>query len=628
MVPDPAHAPETMRLGHDVELDLRARRLSRAGRVLKLERIPAEILLLLVERAGQLVTRQEIVDRIWGQGVFLDTDNSINGAIRKIRQTLNDDAEQPRFVETITGRGYRYIGPVHVRAESEPTVAVESVTPQPARRRWLLGAAAVLGVGALAGIWLLSARSTSQPPAQGRLMLAVLPFENLTGDAGQDYFSDGLTEEIIIQIGRLNPERLGVIARASVQRYKRNHDGLAAVARELGVQYALEGSVRRGSERLRVAVRLIQVHDQTLLWSQEYDRKPEDLLGIQAEIAHAVASEIPLGLDERHAAMTPHAGPSPPAYEAYDLYLKGRYFWNKRTPEGFQQAIGWFEQAIARDPKYARAYAGLADSYALIASWLLATPAEVIPKARAAALKALEIDPNLAEAHTSLALITQNHDWDWRSAEKEFRRAIELDPNYVTGHHWYAEHLAFQGRFDEALAEIDRARRLDPLSLIIATDTGAILFFARQYDRAIEEFRAVLAVEPTFGRASIIAFAYLEKGQVAEALAQVDTMVKHVDGPWPWAYRAHISGRAGRMADAQRALQKMQQTAGPAYLPVLYSTAYVGMGRHDEALAWLEKAYRDRSHILVPLKVEPLFDPLRSDPRFQDLLRRVGLGGK
>ena len=373
MVPDPAQAPATLRLGHDVELDLRTRRLSRAGRVLKLERIPAEILRLLVERPGQLVTREEIVDRVWGQGVFLDTDNSINGAIRKIRQTLNDDAEQPRFVETITGRGYRFVGPVNVPADGEPareiaeaglpraTVADESTPRTPARRRWLMGAAAVLGGVVVAGIWLMSSRSGPQPQAQGRLMLAVLPFENLTGDAGQDYFSDGLTEEMIIQIGRLDPERLGVIARASVMRYKRNHDGLEAIGRELGVQYALEGSVRRDSQRVRVAVKLSQVQDQTHVWSQQVRPRATDLLGIQDEIANAVADEIQLRLGERRAASPPLAKLSPPAYEAYDLYLKGRYFWNKRTPAGFEQAIGWFEQAIARDPNYARAYAGLAD---------------------------------------------------------------------------------------------------------------------------------------------------------------------------------------------------------------------------------------------------------------------------
>ena len=581
MVPDPAQAPATMRLGHDVELDLRTRRLSRAGRVLKLERIPAEILRLLVERPGQLVTREEIVARVWGQGVFLDTDNSINGAIRKIRQTLNDDAEQPRFVETITGRGYRFVGPVHVPADGEParetaeagiprpTVADESATRTPARRRWLMGAAAVLGGVVVAGIWLMSSRSGPQPQAQGRLMLAVLPFENLTGDAGQDYFSDGLTEEMIIQIGRLNPERLGVIARASVMRYKRNS------RRPRGHWTRAGRPVRAGGKRstgFTAGTRRGQAQS---------GPGPDTCLvpGVRPRATgppRAFRTKSPTRSPTRSSSGWASGVPQvrlsrgsrrPPTKRTTCISRAGISGTSAHQP-GFEQAIGWFEQAIARDPNYARAYAGLADSYALMASWLLAPPAEVIPKARAAALKALQIDPNLAEAHTSLALITQNHDWDWRTAEKEFRRAIELDPNYVTGHHWYAEHLAFQGRFDEALAEIDRARQLDPLSLIIATDTGAILFFARQYDRAIEQFRAVLAVEPTFGRASLIAFAYVEKGQLAEALAHVDTWVKHEDGPWPWAYRAHIYGRAGRKADAQRALQKMQQTNGVVYLPV------------------------------------------------------------
>src|SRR5260370_9030518 len=333
-------------------------------------------------------------------------------------------------------------------------------------------------------------------------MMAVLPFENLTGDVGQDYFSDGLTEEMIAQLGRLDPQRLGVIARTSVMHFKHSQEQLDQIGRELGVQYVLEGSVRRDADKVRISAQLIQVKDQTHLWAEQYDRGLTSLLALQGEIAQEIADEIhlTLGGDHKRIAADPKPAASPSSYEAYDLYLKGRYFWNKRTVQGFQQAIEYFQQAITKDPNYARAFAGFADSYALVSSYRFPPQQQLMPSARTAALRALQIDDSLAEAHTSLALITENYDWDWQTAEKEYRRAIQLDPNYATAHHWYAEYLSFQGRFDESFRESEPARQLGPLSLIIAADNGAILYFYRQYDRAIEQFRAVLEMEPNFPR--------------------------------------------------------------------------------------------------------------------------------
>jgi tetratricopeptide (TPR) repeat protein len=314
---------------------------------------------------------------------------------------------------------------------------------------------------------------------------------------------------MIAQLGRLDPQHLGVIARSSVMRYKHGQQQLDHIARELGVQYVLEGSVRRDSDEVRISAQLIQMKDQTHLWARQYDRELSGLLALQGEIAQEIADEIQLTLGDDHKRIATdlnHAA-SPSSYEAYDLYLKGRYFWNKRTRQGFQQAIDYFQQAVSKDTNYARAYAGLADSYALMSSYGFASPNDLMPKARAAALRSMQIDDGLAEAHTSLALITENFDWDWQTAEREFRRAIQLDPNYATAHQWYAECLSFQGSFDEALRESERARQLDPLSLIISTDDGAILYYSRQYDRAIEHFRAVLAMEPSFPRAHMVIFA-------------------------------------------------------------------------------------------------------------------------
>ena len=319
---------------------------------------------------------------------------------------------------------------------------------------------------------------------------------------------------------------------------------------------------------------------------------------------------------------------SPKSAEAQELYRKGMYFWSKRTVGGFQQAIEYFQQATTIDPNYALAYAGLANSYTLLTGYSSASSTLYMPQARAAALRALELDERLAEAHTALALIVQNHDWDWQTAGKEYRRAIELNPNYATAHQWYAEHLMWLGRFDEALGESERAHQLDPLSLIIATDNGAILYFSRQYDRAIEQCHTVLRKDPNFGRAAgIVAYAYVEKGMFEQALADEEILRRfYGEGPWHWSLLAYIYGRAGQLGKARRELEKLERLSRHELLnPVIMLWAHLGMGNKEEALADLEKAYSEHFNNLTALKVDPAFDPLRSDPRFQDLLRRVGL---
>lgn len=623
--------PDIVNFGEDFALDRRLRELRRLDRVLKLERIPMDLLLLLVERAGDLVTREEIVARIWGKDVYLDTDNSINGAIRKIRQVLKDDPEQPRFLQTVTGRGYRFIATVIVPPVEAPAAVPPSTLPAPAetvrasrRRRWpvLVGACVVI-VAVVAGYLFWTRAQTRPSPSQGRLMLAVLPFENLTGDPNQDYFSEGLTEEMITELGRLDPQHLGVIGRTSVMHYKGADVPIAQVGRELGVQYVLEGSVRRSSDRVRITAELVQVKGQTHVWARDFDRRLNDFLSVQSEIAQEIADSIQLSLAGASAA--PRNEPA--NYEAYDLYLRGLYEWNKRTPDALRKSQSYFQGAIDKDPQFAPAYAGLADAYALMGTYDYAAADEVMPKASAAALHSLQIDPSLPEGHTALALIAENYNWDWETAEKEFRRAIELDPNYATAHHWYAECLAFQGHFDEALAESERARQLDPLSLIIAADNGAILYFSRQYDRAIERFRATLDLDPTTSRAYLIIGAYAQKGDYESALRAVDQWQRVLPGPWIANSRSYIYGRAGRTADARAArlqLEKECRTATVACEPLLAS-AYAASGDREQALAYLEQAYRKHSGTLTALKVDPVFDPLRSDPRFQDLLRRVHL---
>jgi len=639
VAPEPVRTQPTIRFGDDFEFDPRAYQLRRSGRTLKLERTPMEVLLFLIEQKDQLVTREQIAERIWGKNTFLDTDNSINGAIRKIRQVLNDDPDHPRFVQTVTGRGYRFIAPVEEISGYRRSVAkIPSIGAGPAIEvqglrgpRWLVlvGICAALTIAAFAAYFGGSRSRVRPQPSGERLMLAILPFQNLTGDTSQDYFSDGMTEEMISQLGNLDPQHLGVIARTSVMHYKGGQAPLDQIGRELGVQYVIEGSVRRDAGRVRISAQLIQVKDQTHVWARQYDREVKDLLALQAEIAREITDEISLTLGDPHrfdSARDPaSSSAAATSYETYDLYLKGRYCWNKRTMAGFQEAARYFQQAIAKDPGYAQAYAGLADTYGLMSTWGWVSQNEFMPRARDAALKALELDDALAEAHASLALIAENYDYDWQTAEEEFRRAIQLDPNYATAHQWYAEYLSWQGRFDEALVESEQARRLDPMSLIIATDHGAILYYARQYDRAIAQFRAVLDMEPHFNRATMIVSAYVEEGRFQEAMDEVERSLPPDDSPWTCSVKAYVYGRWGRTAQAQQAMAKLEQTIQrvPGQQTSVLLTAYLGTNQKDQGIALLQKAYAEHSHTVVDLKVGPAYDPWRSDPRFQDLLRRM-----
>jgi TolB-like protein/DNA-binding winged helix-turn-helix (wHTH) protein/Tfp pilus assembly protein PilF len=639
----------------------RTRELYKHGSKVKVRPQPLQLLNLLLSRAGDVLTREELRQQLWSSETFVDFEHSLNTSVKEMRAVLNDSANEPQYIQTLPRLGYRFIAPVEIverendrppsrqqvdtssfsQAGSAPVVrefGVAEFPPAnspdvplvrvPSWRWWALPGLAAMLVVIAVGLLQWSRPRTRPELVNGSIMLAVLPFENLTGDAGQEYFSDGLTEEMIAQLGRIDPQHMGVIARTSVMHYKNSAEQLDQIGRELGVQYVLEGSVRRDSDKVRITAQLIRTKDQTHVWTHQYDREVNSLLSLQGEIAQEISDAIQVTLGERKPGEVspppiPHA---PKSYAAYDLYLQGRYFWNKRTTQGLQQAVECFEQAIAKDPDYARAYAGLADSLALMSSYDVASPSVLIPKARAAALKALELDDKLAEAHASLALIAQNYDWDWQSAEKEYRRAIELDPNYATGHHWYAEHLAFRGRFDEAFAEIERARQLDPLSLIIQVDNGAILFFSRQYDRAIEQFQAVLKVEPTFPRARMMDYAYAQQGRYAEALADIEIWRRVDNTYWILIEEGYVYGRAGQPAEARRALEKLKlMNRGGKIDPFGLVPVYVGLGDKDQAFAWIEKSIANHSPGPIALKVDPIYEPLRSDPRFQSVLQRLGL---
>ena len=638
-------AGKRIRFG-DFEADLRAGDVRKQGHRIRLQEKPFQILALLLERAGDVVTREELRQLLWPKETFVDFEHGLNTSMSELRAVLCDTANHSRYIETLPKLGYRIIFPVNevVPALPQQRVAVQppaisqqeapakriiaGENPSPQLLWWGLALITPLVLVAAGFVYSHWSKSRPRPPlATARIMLAVLPFENLTGDASQEYFSDGLTEEMIGQLSGLDPAHLGLIARTSVMHYKHSEDQLERIGRELGVQYVLEGSVRRDASKVRVSAQLIKVQDQTHMWARQYDRDLSSLLILQGEIAGEIAREIQIALGQPEPISAARQAPlSATSIEGHDLYLKALYFWNKRSAADFRKAIDYFQQAIAKDPKDARAYAGLADTYALIGGYSQEQKPEYTQKARAAAQRALEIDNGLPEAHTAWALIVQNYDWDWKTAEKEFRRAIEINPNYATAHHWYAEHLMWRGHFDEALRENELARKLDPLSLIIATDNGAILYFSRQYDRAIEQFRYVLDLDPNFPRAGIIDAAYIQKGMYLKALADMDNPPTAERAGWYWSTLAYIYGRSGQHAKAQEALEQILKVNRRRQVDAEYLVqAYIGVGNNDQALTWLEWAASHQPNVLTSIKVEPIYNPLRSEPRFQNLLKRVGL---
>lgn len=639
-----SHTP-TYRFG-PYELRTRTREFYKYGTKLKLRPQPFRVLQILVEHAGDVVTREELHDALWPETTFVDFEHGLNNSIKELRRVLNDSPSEPRYIETLPRLGYRIIVPVEtsdLRTVNEsvsafPVAAAEPDRPAEIKEagvdrlrpfpRWTLGIglgflALMIVAGYLTG-WHLPVRSSE---ASGRVMLAVLPFENLTGDAGQEYLGDGVTEELISQLGQTDPRHLGVIARTSVMHYKNSREPLQEIGRALQVQYALEGSVRRAPGRLRITAQLVDMQGQTL-WSREYDRDASDLLAIQGEIAREISDEIRFKLGGSEPAVLRKTPPANPATnQAHDLYLRGTYFLNKRNVSGLQQAVSYFQQAIAKDPGYATAYAALANSYALLGGYSGGLQTQYMPKAREAALRAVELDGNLPEAHVALALIAQNYDWDWQTAEKEYRQAIQLNPNYATAHHWYAEHLALMGRFDEAFAESEKARQIDPLSMIIAADKGVILYYARQYDDSIKQFDAVQEMEPTFLRVGMIVYPQVEKELYPEALHSLEHE-HQVDGEsaWHWARLAYVYGRSGRKRQALQALEKVKGLNQRQPLdPGVLLWANLGTGDREQVFFWMEKAYSQHSNILSMLKVDPAFDSLRGDPRFQSMLHRVRL---
>lgn len=462
------------------------------------------------------------------------------------------------------------------------------------------------------------AASHIQTQSNSRIMLAVLPFMNLSGDPRQDYFADGLTEEMITDLGCQNPQALGVIARTSAMTYKNTNKDIAQIGRELGVNYILEGSVRREGNKARISAQLIQVSDQTHLWAQNYELQIKDILAVQRDVAATIAEKVKINLNGGEPTELAQAKLANP--DAYDDYLRGRYLLSQRTLSGFYDAIKFFQQAITKDPSFARAYAGLADSHVLLVFAAGGSPAE----AKAAALNALELDDNLAEAHTSLAAV-YILEWNWSGAEKEFQRALALNPNYALAHHWYGNlYLSPMGRHQEAIAELQQASELDPVSLIVNTDLGYAYFFSGDYDRAYEQYRKVLAADPSFVSTHWVLAQYYEQKQMYDLWVQELAQVYSLDGRSDLAQQVKSVYTVGGREQLLQFIVASQRK-GLYFDSLLAAAAELSLGNKQDALQDLEKSYRKHDFTLLRIKVDPAWNRLRSDPRFQDLERRMGL---
>lgn len=560
----------TYRFG-DFELDVPRYELRRKGRVQKLEHIPMELLIFLLEKRGSVATRQEIVDRLWGKDVFVDTEHGINTAVRKIRQILRDDPNQPRFIQTITSKGYRFVG-----------------------------------------------RKLAQ------IMLVVLPFENLSGNPAEDYFTDGLTEEMIAQLGSLNPERLAVIARTTSMAYKHAHKSVQQIGSELGAEYVLESSVRRNGDQIRITVQLIRTRDQVHIWAQNYDRDISGSIALQEEVARAVATQIEVKLGQDYARRRVRTRRDPEANEAY---LRGRFFFNQFTADGYRKGITYFEQAIKRDSNFAEGFAGMADRYRYLVITDFLPPAEAFPKIIDCARRAVLLGDSLAESHSALAG-AMKHTYRWRDSEKELKRAIALNPSYSDTHRNYAALLAAELRHGEAWEQINEAMYNDPLSLPNNAEVVRTLYYARDYDGALVQAQKAMQLDHNYYRIHFwMARVYSQKRMYNEAIAEAE-IVQHAvpDSNLALTEMAYCLAAAGHLAEARQILLDLQQRSKSGFVPA-YNLAviHVALGENDRALQYLQQSYEQGDWALLVLACEPRLDPLRHAPLFRDLLMKLGL---
>jgi TolB-like protein/DNA-binding winged helix-turn-helix (wHTH) protein/Flp pilus assembly protein TadD len=625
--------------------DLANGTLSRQGERVKLQEQPFRILTLLLERANEIVTREELCQAVWSEDTYVEFEGSLNAALKRVRYALRDSPDNPTFIETVPRRGYRFIAPVEyveVVSAVEPSpralpisdspAATTTSSPEPTasyrgKGSIAAGIAAValaimivavaMNVGGIREKWVRAA------PAQSRTIgsLAVLPLEDLSSDPAQQYFADGITDELITDLAQI--ANLKVISRTSTIQYKGTKKSIPQIGKALGADALIEGTVERDANRVRIRVQLIDAASDHHLWARTYDRELRDVLLLQSEAARDIAQEIrgQVGPTQSNAAVATAVNP-----EAYEAYLKGRYFLNKRSAEGMKTGSGYFEQAIAKDPQFALAYAGLADCYSLLGSDTL--PASVASaKARTAALKALELDPSIAEGHTALAVVHFYYDWNWSDTERELQQAIHLNPNYAAAHHWYSAYLSAMGRSPEATQEAERAHELDPLSPSITISMATQYRNARRYDRAVELLSAVLELDPNFAPAHQgLGKTYEAMGLWNLAIEEFQKAAALTHDPESLAGLAYAYSASGNRAAAIKIAEQLQAQSARSFVsPFEMAAVFTGLGEKDKAFSYLNQAYRERDSRLPFLAIDRWFDSLHSDSRFIDLCHRIGL---
>ena len=632
----------------DVVLDVGAYTLRRDGRVIRLERQPMDLLILLVERRGQLVTRAEIVDALWGQDVFVDVETGVHTAIRKIRQALRDAPEAPTFIETVPGKGYRFVAPVETLApEGMPPTAAPAGAPPPQasqelppladdmapsgpHREWVrlvaVVASVLVALAALASFvgWRMAHRADVSGPDEP-LTIAVLPFELLGGDPAHAYLADGLMEDTIASLGRIDPGRITVIGRTSMQAYRRTTKSIAEIGRELGADYLVEGSLRIEGEQLRITSRLVRPADQVQVWAQTFDRVVGSTFGVQEELSRSIADHVRIRLspaarqvlDRRHSRNE----------EAFDQFLRGRAAFNVKTPTAMRDAVAAFHRATELDPEYALAWAYLAIAHGARTINSDADPRAAFQLARQAAQRAAALDPDLAESQHALGYVRWLLEWDWARAEPAFRRAIALDPSFGMAHQSLGHMLSQSGRDAEAQAELRRARELDPLDSVPAALSSQVAFQARDFRAALELAHRAIALNPGFW------YGYQMQAQAEAQLNAADTAMQSAlraiqlsgRNSKPVSLHGYLLGRNGHAAEARELIASLEAQAAKTYVPP-YTMALIqaGLGDRDGVFDWLERAYAVRDVHLIYLPVDVKWDSYRSDSRFVALIARCG----
>jgi TolB-like protein/DNA-binding winged helix-turn-helix (wHTH) protein/Tfp pilus assembly protein PilF len=638
-VPSPATG-QLIRFGA-YELDIRAGELRKSGIRIKLQEQPLLVLQALLENPGAVLTRDDLQKKIWPADTFVDFDHGLHAAVNRLRAALNDSADNPRYVETVGRRGYRFIGQVENRptethaAPLLPAVVPVDPVPKPRPAIWRSWTGAIAGfvlalalAALLIGFNFAGLRTWLFGVNRSFRSLAVLPLANLTSDPAQDYIAEGMTEDLITQLSKLAD--LKVISHTSVMQYKGTHKPLPQIARELNVDAVVEGAVEFAGDHVRITAQLVDAATDQHIWAEKYDRELSNVLLLQSEVASDIAKQIDLKLTpQQRERLAAEARPVVP--EAYQAYLLGRYYWNKRTADGLAKSGQYFQDAIKKDPNYAVAYSGLSDYFAfltLIGGPEILPPKQAMTQAKSAAVRALQLDSSLAEAHASMGHVLHNYDWDLPGAEREFKRAIELNPNYSTVHHWYAHLLMQTGRMNESLDEAKRALDLDPLSPFVNNGLARQYYLARQYDKAIAQCQIGLQIDPTYLPAKIqLGLAYEQKGMLTEAISELEQTRNMAETlPMAHALLAHAYAAAGRKDDAQKELAVLNAISQHRYVPPSYfAIVSVALADKNQAFAYLQKSYQDRSEQLLYMGVEPLVDPLRDDVRFDELMRKVGL---